>query len=647
MAERHRNPSAFAPIPGLDYPINVFPTQRRVRQGSSRLHTQSHSSTTYSPSHVGYNNNSVSSTASPTFSSAFPFFSVSNGPGSVNHGPMSSQDVDALTAGAPMSPSANNYLPSDLLDNDDLPVDKYMSVDGLATAVPSFYRRSSADQDPQSPISVHSQSPSLISSPQESLSNVHNIYSSRDALADSERHSLASTGSPYSHGVTVTSNPGPSRKFGSFFAFNRQRGKNTEDTLPPLGSLKPSQSQSFPTNLDQEPGSAGSGRRSMWPNPFSKAATTGISPEGADNITRKPRRGMFGSKLEPLETLDNFDRSSSPRPSSTYSHERALPRPNSEYNSLFGWGADPARQRGSPLGGDWGAAPGGVWSRSQSRRQSLQHGSTSNLSIGTTPILDGDDYSSPYNNKISKPNQPAPIGTERFSLTKRAAPKLNPAAPSFSTRLFNRNDSKKTPKHDKSQETPTSASSDKLKSKASKEYTDPAFLSEDSSPPVSRLSRDAHSIMTSGSIGESHDSLDYTISATASETAGTPSSSTPKESLMQKITRKSSSSKFVPWSKDRNSIFSKKQTGEPYAGGEMDEDAANEYLGKPSSESGGLTPNSALGEKAPRTSLSWSRVMGKSKMKKGDLAPSESSERAPSETDGGDDDEEKEKMAST
>ena len=624
IQQRAKYPTKFAPIPGIDYPMQLYqPMQRRARQGNSR--NSAHSSINYSSGHTGMN--SSVSNVSPIFPSAFPYFGLNHGPGSPNHGPISIHDIDALTAGAPMSPSANNFLPSGLLGDDELPGDGFLpAMYDRNLAIAQSYGQNAADQDPQSPISVTSQSPSLVSSPQESLSNIHGIYS----LGDSERRSLGSTGSPYSHGMTASSNAGHSRRFGNLFNFNRQRGKNGIDDLPALGTLKSTQSQSFPLNLDQDPGASGSGRRkltsSVWPNSMTSFLTRGGSvpiEDGDGGGTRKARRGVFGTKLEHLEPLTTVDRSPSPRPSSTYSHDRALPRPASDVNPLFGWPVNEAsQQRSSPLGADWGSIGGG-WSRNQSRRQSLQHGSTSNLSIGTTP-LEIDDYASPYNAKTS---QPAPIGTGRFK--RSATPKLNPAAPTFTARFFAR-ESRKTPKHEKAQELQRTASFDKLKSRTSRELADPAFLSEDSSPPVSRLSRDAHSVNTTASVADSHDSLDHTISATASETTGT-SSSTPKESLMQKITRKSSSSKFVPWSKERSSIFSKKAPGEPSTPGEIDEDASSDYIGNGLLPAVPTTPNP---DKAPRGSLSWSRVMGKNKGKKGEVAPSETSEMTASETDG-------------
>ena len=86
---------------------------------------------------------------------------------------------------------------------------------------------------------------------------------------------------------------------------------------------------------------------------------------------------------------------------------------------------------------------------------------------------------------------------------------------------------------------------------------------------------------------------------------------------MQKITRKSSSSKFnVPWSKDRagGGLFSKR-AGEPSTPGEIDEDTSSEGLLGKSVESPGGTLQQ---EKFGRTSLSWPNIRRKSR--KGDVA---------------------------
>ncbi|MCJ1420665.1 hypothetical protein MMC32_007024 [Xylographa parallela] len=637
LNKRAKEPHLFAPIPGLDFPASaaVHPS-RRMRQGASRASTISQSSSGYP------NNNSTLnsiSSMSPIYSSTSPFFNINNGmtvAGGTEQVGMSQREIEMLTGGALMSPTANALIPSNLLRDDDLashafhfPPQRGMES-GMTTHTLNTYMSSNVDsnsQDPQSPLSVNSRSPSLMSSPHESVHNPLSYYSSRDQGIDIDRRSINSTSSPFASGAPPETNALNGRRLTGLFNFNRQRGKPSIDESPPLGTLKQGQSQSFPRNLDQvslDP--IGSARRRLgsgtWTNPMSSFLARNIVGSGttADGdatlrpslgLTRRSRLHMFGSKLEPSDPLATINRSASPRPSSTYSFENALPRPSSD-SQPFGWGpSDGAHQRSSPLVADWSSV-GGPWSRSQSRRASIQHGSTSNLSLGSTP-LDPDDYSSSYASGISPP---APIGTGRTKARQSAlTQKLNPAAPSFTTRLFSRNEARK-------------GTSSKGKDIEKAKDTESDYGPEDSSPPTSRLSRDARSIATATS--ESHDSLDYALSASPSDSANNV---VPKETLMQRITRKSSSSKFnVPWSKERSSLFSKK-AGEPSTPGELDEDASSDQqLGK-SLDSASTTPQH---EKGGRPSLSWSRVMRKAK--KGEKAASESSERA-SETETGDDDE--------
>ena len=640
LNKRAKEPHLFAPIPGLDFPPGAAHSSRRIRQGASRASTISQSSSGYPNATSTFN--SISS-MSPSFPSASPFFNMNNGmtvQDTLNHSGMSQRDIDALTGGALMSPTANTLLPSNLLRDDD-PAGNFFVAnqvdDGLNSPQhPHSYIPANGEAtnlDPQSPLSINSRSPSLISSPHESIHNLHSYYPSRDQYADNDRGSINSTGSLFTSGLPPESTTMNGRRLTGLFNFNRQRGKSAINEPPPLGTLKQGQSQSFPRNLEPGPlDPIGSGRRRLgsgtWTNPMSTFLARNIisssSAAEGDSATRpslgfarKSKLHMFGSKLEPSDQATSGDRSASPRPSSTYSFENALPRPSSD-SQPFGWGAlDGPNQRSSPLVADW-SSMGGPWSRSQSRRASIQHGSTSNLSLGSTP-LDPDNYSSPYGSKITPP---APIGTGRTKASQRSiTPKLNPAAPSFTTRLFSRNETKRGAKNsEKAGETSKGKDIERTKD------TDLDYLPEDASPPNSRLSRDARSIITTTT--ESHDSLDH-LSASPSESANNP---VPKETLMQRITRKSSSSKFnVPWSKDRSSLFSKKG-GESSTPGEIDEDASSDQqLGK-SMDSAMSTPQY---ERGGRTSLSWSRVMRKSK--KGDKEASESSERT-SETETGDDD---------
>ena len=539
-----------------------------------------------------------------------------------------------------MSPTASDLLPSGLLGDDDLPSSP---IDSNSRPVldASGYRSSGFDpnnQDPQSPLSIHSASASLLSSPHESFANVSMF------AGDADRQSLGSTGSPYNASTSATSGPGNDRRRGSLWNFGRQRPKSSLNELPPLGSLKSNQSQSFPSN-DPEALSSGSGRKklgaSAWSSPMAnflnRGASTALENDAATTpLSRKPRRSLFGSKLDPVEALAPVDRPSSPRPPSTYSYEHGLPRPSSE-SQPFGWPAQESlRQRSSPLGGNW-ASIGHSRSRNPSRRQSVQHGSTSNLSLGSTP-LEPDEFQGGFG--MQKPPQPAPIGTERFTISKdksKAKPlkQLNPAAPSFKTRIF----PKKTPKGEGDSEAASrSRAKDQKKDKDKPKDTDkshPPSRSSDADLPSEdsysspRLSRDAYSIETPSDSARDSLALEPTTSSAHSDLAppssSTPSSSAPKESLMQRITRKSSSSKFsAAWKERGASIFSSsKKSGEPSTPGDVDEESGDgDYLAAKSAGAGGSdvgTPGEkTVGEKAEgekeksgRPSLSWSRMISK------------------------------------
>ena len=564
---------------------------------------------------------------------------------------LSQADADNLTGGAPMSPTANTLLPSNLLRDDDQNgnhVHGNIRQDaGMGTSSQAYLHLGQVSPEaniygPHSPVSEKSQSPSLMSSPHDSIYNSQGFYPSTEPFGESDGRSVHSTGSPFTATVTADTNPIAARRLGGLFNFNRQRGKSSAQEPPLLGTLKQGQSQSFPRNPEQGTiGSIGpSGRRRVssgtWSNPMtsllarSNATATSSTngderPSGRSGSGRRSRLHMFGAKLEPGNPSIPFDRSSSPRPSSTYSFEHVLPRPSTD-SQPFGWSTgDGARQRSSPLGVDWSTL-GGPWSRNNSRRPSVQHGSSSNLSLGSTP-LDPEDFPPVFGKQGPTP---APIGTERFQFSQQRpiTPKLNPTAPSFTTRLFSRNEARKASKIDKTNERIIEKSSFRESESLTGDVVESGV--DESSPPSSRLSRDTRSIMTATSVADSHESLEPSTSTTPSDTMA--SSSAPKETLMQRITRKGSSSKFnVPWGKDKGSLFSKKM-GEPSTPGEVDEDVASDSpLGK-SVDSVSSTPQH---EKGNRGSISWSSIMRKNK--KGDKAASESSEMA-EETETGDED---------
>ncbi len=533
-----------------------------------------------------------------------------------------------------MSPTANSLLPSNLLDNDETLSSGPRTVSGDLHfrgvfnngMFPGFGAPSHENpaRVPNSPVSSSSRSPSLFSSPRESLNNLHNFPAGSDGRLDSDRRSVNSSGASFGAiGSGPAENPLlSSARLSNLFNFNRPRGKASVNEPPPLGSLKSGQSQSFPRNLDQgdlDPIGTRPRRGShsgRWVGPMSNFlnrnndVSTNISESSAPALARNVasrRRGfnLFSPKYDPLDPSKlGIDPTS--RRSSTYSFENSLPRPSTD-SQRFGWPVTETLghgHRSSPLGTDWSMR--GTWSNNPSRRASIHHGSTSNLSIGSTP-LDPDSFQNALGNHVSPP---APIGTRPQSIQRPVTPKLNPAAPSFKT-LFSRSDAKKAEKAEKA-----AIKAEKSKNKESEKSrdTEKPLSQEEASPPDERLSRDSRSIATASSVADSHDTLDHSTSGTPSDVV-TPSAG--KETLMQKITRKSSSGKFnIPWNKDKGGLFSRNTPGEIEEHGPSGTDLGKSY---------DSTTSTSQSDRANRSSISWSTLL---KKRKNDKAASEASEKA-------------------
>jgi hypothetical protein len=637
--------SVYAPPPPLDLEaIRKGMRPRRTRQRGS-LTSSISSPMSNNPAIDAYSNPSFhqqTTSASPTFS-APTFFNLKNGMTLVTPGEepvMTPEEADVLTGGAPMSPRADALLPSNLLGDesaDDEAADE-TTLPGQPPATESrqmpflSIRPSSLIGDVQgspSPVSSSSQS---FSSPRESLTNA----------LDPDRRSLQS-GHISAEQPDVAENPqSASRKLTTLFSFSRQRGKTLADGPPPLGSLKQGESQSFPRNFDSVDALAAQRRRrgysGNWAFPMtnllpraSVGATGGKSSDPARLATSRgrfpnPFSGLGKSSAstpayDPFATRsDSFDASIggglrgdalSSRPSSMYSFDN-LPRPSTE-SQFHAWALhDRSNLRGSPLAPDWSVSQ--TWSRSQSRQPSVQYGSTSNLSLGGR--ID-EDFLEP-SRETQRPLQ-APIGTRPTSSQRPLTPKLNPAAPSFTTQFFAR-------RADKNKE--------KAKLKAGEKGT-PELGPEDASPPDSHQSRDTQSLATNGSTAESRDSLERTASG---QSGGIPVETTPsKENFIQKlITRKSSSGKFGSY----KGPFSFKK-GEPSTPGELEEDGtAGDPQGAKNAEGTATTPMADKEErpKGSKSSLSWSFMGRKRKGPKEDLAASEVSESSERASETGDDD---------
>ncbi|KAL9596675.1 MAG: hypothetical protein Q9219_005634 [cf. Caloplaca sp. 3 TL-2023] len=630
-SRRSKDPSLFAQIPNLDVHPGTRPARVwRQRQVATKANTTSFPFGAYSgnlPS-APYN----PSNAATQFPSPSPFFNMSNGmavpeaaeAASPESFGQSFSDNENLTGGGAMSPAANDLLPSNLFRDEDIIVHESPAVlreDSVGGVVSELMEAGSnappdnANAERRSPGSPDSRRGSLLSSPHGSLRNLHNGPSSVDAFVDNDRLSIHSTGASALHSAAPNNNPLITSRLAQIFPpFNRQRGKSSSREPPLLGTLKQGQSQSFPRNMDQEMvSSVGTRQRrgsyGNWAFPMAgllnrhATDTAEISKEASSITSRnspapRSRLNVFGSKVE-VEGTSSFREMSSSRPSSMYSFDQILGRPSSDSQQLGGWPvAESTPSRGSPLN-TW-STPGGPWSRGPSRRPSVQHGSTSNLSIGSTP-LDSEAYD---NILAAQRSEQLPIGTRPRSSQRFSTPKLNPAAPTFKT-IFGRSEARKAAKAEKANEKAAERERTKELEKPNTDEIVTEGDEEDSSQP--RLSRDAGSITTAGSAADSHDSLDRSTSAGTSEVTA---SSATRESFMQKITRKSSSNKFtITWGKERGGLFSRKM-GESSTADEPEEDLQSE--GNTAKSGDGLT-SMPQQEKSSRSSLSWPNMRRKSK----------------------------------
>ena len=605
ITKRARNPEQFAPLPSLDAPPSIQRNKsKRARQTSSRTSTLSNNPGHYGPTSTY--------TAPPPYSTNIPVpqaGAITNSAPGMEQSKMSQTEIENVTGGALMSPAANNLLPSNLFRDEDAASRQSPSGagegDGNIGGFSPFFGHAVSNSDasapgPHTPRSASSRAGSIFTSPHDSMHNVSMFPQ------ESDRQSITSTHAPLTSALSIDSTSQPSSRLSTLFSspFGRQRVKSNAQEPPALGTLKQGQSQSFPRNLESEGlDSSGLHRRrgshGTWANPMAGLlARNNTNPDESvirarTGSGRSSRLNLFKPRMDALDPNAIVGQDSArSRPSSTYSYEQPFGRPSSESQNIWGPFGDNAPNRSSPLNANW-TANQGPWSRGPSRRPSVQHGSTTNLSIGSTP-LDVDDIPGSLSNYRS---EQAPIGTRPRS-QRGATPKLNPAAPSFKT-LFTRSDGKRAAKGDRT----NNKNAEPFRGRESERGdTDENESIEDASPPNPRLSRDAQSITTAASTADSHESFERTASGATSDAA-------PKESLMQKISRKSSSSKFnVPWSKDRG-IFSKR-AGEPSTPGEIDEDNSSEgQLGR-SADSATSTPHTPREEKTGRA---WPSMRRKSR----------------------------------
>ncbi|MBE7179864.1 MAG: fibronectin type III domain-containing protein, partial [Terriglobus roseus] len=348
---RLSSPQAFASTPTMEAAPLRGASGRRRRQGSIRSDANSPPAAPFGPNGPQFSSSSISS-ISPTFASGLPFFNYMNGgiqfePEVAQPAPLSQSQIDALTGGAPMSPStAGALLPSNLL-SDDVDQGAISDIESemkkenslpKSTANPQNHRshtlndeNSSINQQsnrnsailpglgaipglgavlasepaskvPSSPVSADSRSPSVFTSPKESTTHLPH----QDIFNEVDRRSLRSnTGS--SRGAS-----GTSRFFGGLSL--RHRGKASTDEGLTLGSLKTAETQSLPRQDPPEQGAAASRRRGShsgggWmgmpsiSQAFSRTSKDAEEAGQATNELSKPSRlrpfGMFGKSGDP------------------------------------------------------------------------------------------------------------------------------------------------------------------------------------------------------------------------------------------------------------------------------------------------------------------------------------------------------------
>lgn len=496
----------------------------------------------------------MTTTMSP-FSSA-PFLNFTNGmtvPGPTDGLGMSDEDRERITGGAPMSPGAGvEYLPADLFGDGDnkLSSDFIQPLPGLGAlpglgGMPNSMHQVLPDPGPASPTSgPSSRSPSVFASPQASQQNLH--IGSPENVLDSDRRSIGSNRS-----TRAASGSGAGSRFSAMFGIKQRAKTNPADEPPALGKA---QSHSMPRTDQGIPGIDSNTRKR---NSSISGSAFALGGESSFDNPAPPPPSMRSRAIGLFSRHDKSDgwpssfirRPASPRPGSTHSNE--LPRPSFD-SSRWGVGVDgwpsndaAAGARSSPLAfgstTSWNAPSSQqsrlFGSRHPSRRPSAQYGASG----PPEDILEGSD-SDGYDS--DRAQQLGAIGTRPPPGSKKAEnapavevlPKLNPNAKSF-TGWFGS-------KKGKSKETASGSGTPNLDKG-----------DWDESPPNSRKSkdtRDTRSITTAeSSIAESsRNSTDLarTPSYTTSDAAPSPllaGSSAGKESFMQKLSRKSSSSKFT------------------------------------------------------------------------------------------------------
>ncbi|KAK6520174.1 hypothetical protein TWF506_000457 [Arthrobotrys conoides] len=349
--------------------------KNRTQTVSSPLNVYPMADLPYMPGSIPFNQPPTpSSTTAPTRTSppfpsllpAAPLFGYGNG-----IDPMFTPEMDKITGGAPMSPTADSLLPSNLfMSMDEVPP----SPKGSTYLLDSHTFPTSDNIQPlipaaQSPGSSNSMSNSQLSSPRTSFPQFP-VYTTEESERLNRSNSISSVNNSL-RGIPppMPEEPVPPKKiFPNLFNFTRQRGKTLSNETPALGSLKPSQSSSFPKQEGASLDPIGTRRRS-GSHGTSWMTTSGLGfLSNSTNIKRtlnntngsRTSFNHFDPESDPLDPSRLLSKEPlSPRPSSISSFgESTLPKPTADF-SAFGWPArdNAAVVRASPLAANWADIP--------------------------------------------------------------------------------------------------------------------------------------------------------------------------------------------------------------------------------------------------------------------------------------------------
>ncbi|CAJ2500676.1 Uu.00g035290.m01.CDS01 [Anthostomella pinea] len=444
--------------------------------------------------------------------------------------PLDEEGLRALSAGAPLSPTATSLLPAGMLDD----VVDYGPPRPQPRPVRhnTFGSGPSQDNDPQSPASS-ARSASLMSSPR---SSSQHLPFSQYTGENSDRRSLRGARGDFGAALSPIAPPGQAVHRRNFLPWLHRGGKPGDES-PVLGSLKSGQSQSFPRQAEDAEPIHNKRRISFsagW-NLFNRNSA-GPDPTEVGNSSSRavhPRRLGLGAHANSTGSNIYSERDpSSPRPMSIASSE--LPRPSTDSGSI--WGRVPQTHR------LWSPEAENPWiaSRSASRRPSL-HGSPSLLK---TRVADADDEILDEAELLyASPSQVGIIGSKPIGKT--LSQRLNPTAPTFMAGLFRAKPEKERDVDRETRDRGKAKGRDKEKKprESMTSASEAGTISMDESPSESRKSRDAFS-ETTPSVTESRESLnlDQSFSNTPSDATGLGIKES--ESGIRKLLRKGSSSKF-------------------------------------------------------------------------------------------------------